>query len=154
MGEAILKRLVANRPGAGEWRIESAGTWAEAGNPPTSYSQVVMLKQGMDISKHRSQPIDEDLISQFDIILTMESNHKEALQFVFKQYSDRIFMISEMAGMVEDISDPIGGDYEDYLETAGKIEQMFSAGLDRMVQLASTRSENHLNHTAVQDEAG
>jgi protein-tyrosine-phosphatase len=152
MGEAILKRLVANRSDATEWRIQSAGTWADEGNPATQYSQVVMLQQGMDISTHRSQPINEDLICQFDLILTMESHHKEGLQVAYKQFSDRIFMISEMAGKVEDISDPIGGDFEDYKETARKLEQMLSVGLDQIVLLTSVHGETHLGTQGNQDE--
>lgn len=142
MGEALLKQALASRPDADQWRVESAGTWADRGNPATLYSQVVMQKMGLDISKHCSQPIDENFIKQFDLILTMESHHKEGLKVVFRQYASRIFMISEMVGVVEDISDPIGGDYEDYQEVAFKLGQYFSNGLDKIVELATSPGIN------------
>jgi protein-tyrosine-phosphatase len=135
MGEAILKQLVAGRLDADEWRIESAGTWALHGSSPAPLSQVVMLARGLDISHHQSQPVTEELIQQFDLVLAMESNHKESLQLVFKDRADRIFMISEVVGQREDISDPIGGELEDYHETADRLENILSQGLDRIIQL-------------------
>jgi protein-tyrosine-phosphatase len=135
MGEAILKQLVAVRLDADEWRIESAGTWALLGSAPAPLSQLVMQTRGMDISHHQSQPVTEELIQQFDLVLTMESNHKESLQLVFKDRADRIFMISEVVGQREDISDPIGGELEDYHETADRLEKILSHGLDRIIQL-------------------
>jgi len=135
MGEAILKQLVSRRPDADEWRIESAGTWALQGSSPAPLSQLVMQTRGLDISHHQSQPVTDELIQHFDLVLTMESNHKEGLQFVFKDHADRIFMISELVGQREDISDPIGGELEDYDETANRLENLLSDGLDRILQL-------------------
>src|SRR4030042_4386983 len=137
MGEALLKRLLSNRQDADQWRVESAGTWADRGNQPTPYSQIVMQAMGMDISSHRSQAIDEEFIEQFDLSLTMEAHHKEALQNAFKGHSDRIFMISEMVGQLEDVSDPIGGEFDDYNECASKLERFLSQGLEKIVQLAT-----------------
>ena len=136
MAEAMLKRLVSTRPDAEQWHIESAGTWADCGSPSAPLSQLVMKRMGMDISTHQSQPVSSDLIKRFDLILTMEHHHKEGLKSVFKQYSDRIFLISEMIGLEEDISDPIGGDLEDYKETARKLARILTDGLDRIYQLA------------------
>jgi protein-tyrosine-phosphatase len=135
MGEAILKQLVAARSDAGEWRIESAGTWALHGSSPAPLSQLVMQTRGLDISHHQSQPVTEELIQQFDLVLTMESNHKEGLQLVFKDHADRIFMLSEMVGQREDISDPIGGELEDYHDTADRLEKILSQGLERIIQV-------------------
>jgi protein-tyrosine-phosphatase len=143
MGEGILKQLVAARQDAGQWHIESAGTWADHGCPPATLSQLVMKMRGINISSHLSQPVDEELIRQFDLILTMENHHKEGLRYAFKEHSDRIFMISEMVGLEENISDPIGGDVDDYEETAIKLEQMFSDGLDRIYRQAKNSRNDH-----------
>jgi len=136
MAEAILRRLLFERPDASQWHIESAGTWADYGSRAAKYSQVAMHNMGMDISLHQSQPVSGELLGRFDLILTMEGQHKEGLCLQWEKYKDRIFMLSEMTGVVEDIHDPIGGTLEDYEETAQKLEQLLSDGLDQIIRLA------------------
>ena len=143
MAEAILKRLVAERPDADQWQVESAGTWANKGFPPAVLSQLVLQKMGMDISTHRSQPVSLELMQHFDLILTMENNHKEGLSIQFSECADRIFMISQMIGIMENIPDPIGGELVDYEDTAQKLEYMLTNGLDRIYQLALTRHKKN-----------
>jgi protein-tyrosine-phosphatase len=136
MAEAILKKLVSERPDADQWRVESAGIWAMGGNPPALLSQFVMEKMGMDISAHRSQLTTIALLSNFDLILTMEEVHKKFLMDQFGELEDRIYLLSEMAGEEIDIPDPIGGELIDYEQTAYMIERILTDGFDRLVQLA------------------
>lgn len=137
MGEAILKQLVSQRPDAEHWHIESAGTWASTGSPAAPYSQYVMKMRGMDISNHRSKPVTEDLLKQFKLVLAMESHHKEGMMVAFNDFAHRFYLLSEMVGTVENIEDPIGGELEDYRETADRLERIMSGGLEKIVQLAS-----------------
>jgi protein-tyrosine-phosphatase len=137
MAEAILKRLVSNRQDADQWHIESAGTWAMDGYPAAELSQYAMQSMGMNITYHKSQPIRLALIKRFDLILTMENNHKDGLLCEFWEFSDRIFMLSEMVGLMMDIPDPIGGQLADYEETAHLLERLLSDGLERIYQLSS-----------------
>lgn len=140
MAEAMLKRLVARRPDADQWRIESAGTWTNIGSPAAVMSQLVIQELGMDISKHRSRPVTTELLQHFDLILTMEEQHKEAMTIEFNGLADRIYVLSEMIGLNEDIPDPMGGKLIDYQETATMIEHILEDGLERIYQLAV---ENH-----------
>ncbi|OGO12861.1 MAG: hypothetical protein A2Y53_07365 [Chloroflexi bacterium RBG_16_47_49] len=141
MAEAILKRLVSERPDAEQWFIRSAGTWAVEGFHAASLSQYTMQMMGMDISSHQSQPVTLELIEQFDLILTMENDQKEGMVAQFGQYADRIFMLSEMVGLTLDISDPIGGELVDYQETAQWLEHLLSDGLERINLLAETNHQ-------------
>jgi len=145
MAEALLKRLVASRPDAGEWRIESAGIWGVNGYPAAETSQLVMQAMGMDLSMHKSQPVSYDLLMQFDLILTMEIFHKECLAIEYEGLEDRIFAISEMVDSTEDIHDPMGGKPEAYKATAHKLEQILSDGLERIVQLALSHQKRTLD---------
>src|SRR4030042_3024995 len=130
MAEAILKRLVASRPDADQWHIESSGTWANFGIEPAALSQFVMHTMGMDISSHISQPVTMELLQNFDLILTMEANHKEGMIYHFSEFADRIFMLSEMVGIEEDVSDPMGGELVDFKATARELEHYLSDGFD------------------------
>jgi protein-tyrosine-phosphatase len=137
MAEALLKRLVSARPDATQWHIESAGTWAMNGHPPAELSQYVMQSMGMDISTHKSQLVTQELIQRFDLILTMESNHKEGLIAGFRNNTNRIYMLSEIVGLVMDIPDPIGGQLSDYEETAKMLEHILTDGLEWICQKAA-----------------
>jgi protein-tyrosine phosphatase len=136
MGEAILKKLVSERVDATQWHIESAGTCAIDGNPPAFLSKYVMELMGMDISAHRSQRVSPPLVKNFDLILTMEKEHKEWLIAHYSELAGRIFMLSEMVGEEKDIQDPMGGELSDYAETAQLIERLLTDGLDRIYRLS------------------
>ena len=136
MAEAILKSLVAKRPDAAEWHIESAGTWAREGAPAAILSQLAVQDKGIDISNHRSKPVTRVLLHHFDLVLTMERQQKEGLILEFKQFADRIYMLSEMVGRFEDVPDPIGGEFIYYQATAKLMEGFLSGGLEKIYQLA------------------
>ncbi len=141
MAEAILKRLISTRVDANQWHVESAGTWAIEGCQAAELSQLVMQGMGMDISQHESQPVTDDLLRHFNLILTMENQHKEGLDLQFGQFRDRIFMLSEMVGTVEDIKDPMGKGLPYFEETARKLEQVLTDGFDRICELALTHQK-------------
>ena len=141
MAEALLKHLISGRPDASQWNIASAGTWARFGTPAAVLSQAVMNERGLDISMHRSQPVTPELLPQFDLVLTMEGQHKEGLLLQYPIYANRIYMLSEMVGRSEDISDPIGGELEDYQAAAKKMERFLSSGLDKIYLLASKNAK-------------
>jgi protein-tyrosine-phosphatase len=136
MAEAILKQLVSERPDADQWHVESAGTWAFDGKSPAFLSQFVMEKMGMDISTHHSQSINSKLLQNFDLILTMEEEHKKYLRAQYQEFAGRIYMLSEMVGELIDIPDPIGGELADYKETAYLLERILTDGLGKIYQLA------------------
>jgi protein-tyrosine-phosphatase len=142
MGEAILKRLISARPDADQWQVESAGTWATEGSPPAFHSKYVMELMGMDISSHRSQPISLKLLQNFDLILTMEEEHKNWLKTQYGDFADRTYLLSEMIGEYSDIPDPIGGELSDYMETALLLEHILTQGSDRIYQLALIHRES------------
>ena len=51
--------------------IESAGIFAEDGQGASENAIKALMKYGIDLSGHRTQPVTEDLIKQCDLILTM-----------------------------------------------------------------------------------
>lgn len=136
MGEAILKKLVTTRPDADQWHVESAGTWAMEGSGPAYLSKYVMELMGMDISAHRAQAINLRMLQKFDLILTMETQHKKWLKRNYSDFSKRTYLMSEMVDENSDIPDPIGGELADYQETAQQLERIITNGLDRICQIA------------------
>ncbi len=118
------------------WRIGSAGVYAQPGYPAAEYTLEILREHGVDLSAHRSRLITADLIKQFQLALTMEQGHKEALLAAFPNRIGKIYLLSEMTGKFRDIVDPIGREYLDYLDTAREIKGIFSSGFDRIATLA------------------
>jgi protein-tyrosine-phosphatase len=122
-----------------EWKIDSAGTWALEGEPAITYVQVLLKQRNIDISQHLSQQVSEQLLNQFNLILTMERGQKEGLRVEFPGLANRIYLFSEMEGQVFDIRDPVGGPAIEYEATLREIEQLITKGFDRINQLAERR---------------
>jgi protein-tyrosine-phosphatase len=133
MAMGLMTKQIARS--SDEWRIESAGVWADVGYPAARNTLQVLENRGIDISNHRSRPVTLELIRDFNLILVMERNHKEAMRAAFPQFADRIFILSEMIGPETDIIDPIGGPLVDFEDTAQEIENMLSDGYPRILEL-------------------
>ena len=131
----FLHRLKQEVPNWQQWRVGSAGTWAVDGEPASRNSQEVVSRRGLDISQHRSRMVTAELLESYDLILTMEPGHKEALQIEFPAAASRVFMLSEMAGQAAPVDDPYGQPVEEYEKTAQRIEQLLAAGMQRIRSL-------------------
>ena len=137
MASAIMQIICSERSDPQLWRIESAGTWANDGDSVAEGTEIVMDSRGIDVSTHRSRLVRREIINKFDLVLTMERGHKEALQIEFPDISNRIYMLSEMIGLTFDIRDPYGGPLIGYEKTASDIERILDDGFDNIQTLAS-----------------
>lgn len=138
MAVGLLETIVAAKdPGhIGDWRIESAGVWAQKGYPPAFNTLIVARSRGADLSGHRSRPINWDLMNEFNLILTMESGHKEALQTAFPEHAGKVYLITELIGKKYNVIDPVGGSMADFEETAQELEEIFTTQFDRISKLS------------------
>jgi len=135
MAEAIMKDYLNNMDLKTEWEVQSAGTWAESGFPATAFGIKAMAERGLDTSGHSSQPVRSELLNQNDLILTMEAGHKEAIQVEFPAVRHKVFLLSEMAEVKTNIEDPIGGSFEDYLNTANEIDEWIQKGMSKILSI-------------------
>ncbi len=135
LAEAIWRAKVDSNHG---WRIESAGTWAMEGQPAAAKVHLVLQPRGLDISAHRSRQVTGDMLRSFNLILTMERGHKEALRAEFPEIANRVFLLSEMAGKSYDVEDPIGRSLADFEITARELEELLDRGEQKIIELASS----------------
>lgn len=113
----------------GEWNVESAGTWATPGSPALPVTIATARKIDLSLDGHQAQSITPELVFDQDLILTMESGQKEALQNEFSLFSEYIFMLSEVAhNEEEDIKDPVTDEAESFIDSASKINAMIESG--------------------------
>ncbi|MDW7760891.1 MAG: hypothetical protein SCM96_09660 [Acidobacteriota bacterium] len=116
-----------------EWRISSAGTWAEEGEPPPRALLSMLLERGLDVGGQKSRRLTRDLMAAHRLVLVMEPGHKEALGVEFPELKDRVYLLSEMAGHSSPVADPEGGDPEAFAACIEDIEALLDQGEDRIM---------------------
>lgn len=138
MAMGLLRSLVSEESEL--WQIDSAGTWAQEGLPAARNTQHILERMSFPISSHRSRTVTLEMLKSYNLILTMERGHKEALRVEFPGLADRIYMLSEMIGASYDIEDPIGGPLVEFEEMASEVERILEEGLGKIRSLAKEDS--------------
>ncbi len=144
MAMALFKSKVEND--ALNWRIESAGTWANEGLPASNNSKLTLNDFGIDLSSHHSRSVEHIPLDDYDLILVMEQGHKEALKVEYPKISDRVFLLYEMIDLKRDVHDPYGGRLVDYADTADEINQIITDGLSKIKKIAIENEKVRLNN--------
>ena len=82
LAEQLFRRqLEAGVQDSAAWRVASAGTWTKPGLPAMPLAQQAAAELGLDLSTHRSQPIDDIALEDYGLIITMEQGQQEAIRF-------------------------------------------------------------------------
>lgn len=137
MAQALFRSLVEQRGETNEWRIESAGVRASAGQPATENTQVVAAERGMDLSGHRSQLANRATLEPFSLVLVMEEAHRRQLREAAPELADRVYLLSEMVGQRSDVWDPAGSEIENYRAMADQIDGILRTGFEKIRELAN-----------------
>src|SRR5206468_12795792 len=124
MAEGLFRHAVKGR---GDFCVLSAGVGAIDGQPPSAYAVHALRELGIDISQQRSRMLTAELVSQADYIFGMTHGHVDAINLLYPQAVEKTFLLREFDDTLDifekDISDPIGGSYEVYLNCRDQIEQ-------------------------------
>ncbi len=130
MAEGILRYAAQN---CGDYRVMSAGLGASEGQPPSPNAVQAVRELGIDISNQRSRPLTADLVHQADYIFGMTHSHIDTVSLLFPQAAEKTFLLREFDETLDyfekDISDPIGGSYDVYVNCRDQIEQGIAAML-------------------------
>jgi protein-tyrosine phosphatase len=139
LAEVLLRDWLRRQAVPGQWTVGSAGTWAEAGMPASSYSQVMAEERGLTLAPHAARTVDGPLLAAADVILCMSRSHREALQIEFPEHAARIHLWTALAGPPYDIADPYGGPRAGYAAMAAEMEALVEKTGDHIVTLARQR---------------
>jgi ribose 5-phosphate isomerase B len=114
------------------WQATSAGLAAWPGQPATDLAVKALLAgYDIDISSHRSRRLDEALLDEPDLILTMNAHQREFLRILLADHPAIVLTIGEMAGEPNvEIPDPYGQDQPAYDDTAAALVRL----IDRIFQ--------------------
>ncbi|MBN1890190.1 MAG: low molecular weight protein arginine phosphatase [Thermoflexales bacterium] len=136
MAEGLLQRKLAREGHSTAFRAASAGVWASDGSPPSTHAAQAVAELGVDISRHASRNLTEAIVAEAALILTMTHSHAEAIRLEFPSYAHKVYLLSEMSGVLYDVGDPIGQPLAEYRATAAEIERLIEQGYPRIIQLA------------------
>src|ERR1035438_458764 len=124
MAEGIFRQATQGR---GEYHVLSAGLGAVEGAPPSAYAVQAAQELGINISALRSRMLTAELVGQADYIFGMTHSHIDTVMALYPQAAEKTFLLREfdetLHSFEKDISDPIGGSYEVYLNCRDQLEQ-------------------------------
>src|SRR5258707_14512395 len=124
MAEGIFRHAVQGR---GVYRVWSAGLGAVDGQPPSPYAVQAVKELGIDISHQRSRMLSPELVHHADFIFGMTHSHIDSVMLLYPYAADKTFLLREFDETLDlfekDISDPIGGSYDVYLNCRDQNEQ-------------------------------
>ena len=124
MAEGLFRQAVQGR---NEYQVLSAGLGAMEGQPPSPHAVQAVKELGIDISTQRSRMLTPELVSRADYIFGMTHSHIDTVMMLFPTAAEKTFLLREFDETLDhfekDISDPIGGSYDVYLNCRDQIEQ-------------------------------
>jgi protein-tyrosine phosphatase len=109
------------------------------GAPASSGAVIALSSLGVDLSCHRSKPLEDVAVEQFPLVLVMTDEHRRDLLSRYPALPGRVYLLAEMAGTECDVEDPYGEGVQFYARTTEQIRGYLVAGLGRMQELGLMR---------------
>ena len=102
--------------------VYSAGVSAGVSQSASQHAIAAMQEEGLDLSRHRSQMISQEIVDGAALVLTMTAQH---LAIIKSEYpTANAFALH--------VSDPFGGDLDLYRQTAAEIKQKIISNLEKI----------------------
>ena len=150
MAEGIFRQVMKGRR---DIQVMSAGIGAMEGQPPSPYAVEAVKQLGIDISKQRSRMLTAELVNQADYIFGMTHSHVDTVFLLYPKASEKTFLLREFDDTLDvfekDISDPIGGSLNVYLNCRDQIEQGIATLLRFIDQGEVVPAGNHAGEPEV-----
>jgi protein-tyrosine-phosphatase len=146
MAEGIFKKMLKERTkNNSKIDVISAGIFALPGIGPTYEAISVMFEQGIDISQHHAQELQEELIKKADLILVMTNEHKEYIHKEFPFTQNKTFLLKKFTLNNKsksnqnnernyEIMDPIGRPIEFYRIVARELKENLEKIIDKIIE--------------------
>jgi protein arginine phosphatase len=132
LAEAIARRVLPARYDA-PVTVSSAGTSAVAGSQASRFSVEVAGVRSLDLTAHRSRPLDRTLVTAADLIVTMGVRHRESVGAIDPGALEYTFLLTNFSERHHgDIPDPIGGPIEVYERTFELIRECVESMADQL----------------------
>lgn len=134
---AVLLEHHARRLGCQHLDVGSAGTHAGTGSPASDAMVSLAPDFGVDLSDHRSRPLDRSLARASDWLLCATGRHR---QLILAQWPDldptrvRLYQDAVPGSEGHDVPDPYGLDTSVYELSAALIDRAMAAWAERLAR--------------------
>jgi len=136
LAAAIFRNKLNEDGQLASWQVGSAGTWTVPGLPAIPLALLAAQQLGLDLNAHASVPVNAQMLAEHDLILVMETGHKEALASEFPFVRKRVYLLSEVVDKVAyDIPDPEQSN-EEAGEIARELNDLIQRGYAQICLLA------------------
>jgi protein-tyrosine-phosphatase len=141
MAEAIARRRI-EQLGWAQVEVGSAGVFAFDGGPASGGARRTAVRNGLDLSAHRSSLLTPELAESADLILTMSPSHLQRVVELGAGPRAALLTTFASAGEVDPgsggVPDPIGGSDEEYGRTFEALEGLVGLSLERLEALVAS----------------
>lgn len=113
--------------------VKSAGIYAASGSEASAHAKRVLGNNKIS-HEHRSTLLTNAEVEWADLILTMTSSHKVAIQQQYPHSVLRVFTLKEYTGETfdHDVVDPYGGSLAKYEETYRELEGLINKVIEKL----------------------
>jgi protein-tyrosine-phosphatase len=110
MGAALLRHALAAKPEPlRSIPVISAGVAARAGEPATENSIIALKKVGIDLGRHVSTPLTQELLDGALAVLVMTRSHRDMIEATADPVPREVRLFREFVGKGSvEIADPYG----------------------------------------------
>lgn len=124
MAEYLLRDILDREGLENRYSVNSAGTSVFMSQPASSNALAALKEIGINLSPHQSQQVTEQMVNNADIVLAMTASHRNYLLKLMPEAAGKIFTLKEYCcGVYSDVSDPFGGDLEEYRRCRDEIRE-------------------------------
>ena len=136
MAAALAQKLLAGMTLEGvQVEIASSGLAAMPGDSASEGAVTVMREKGTDLSGHRASLLNRQDVEDADLVLTMTSDHREALCRLMPSCTDQIHTLTRYAGVFGDVPDPFGQSDHVYRRVAAALEELVASAMQRFLAI-------------------
>lgn len=138
MAEYLMKDKIEKEDLKDKIELKSAGLFVDQNSVKPSALAVEVLREDyqIDMSMHKPQVINIDLIMESDLILCMEETMaiylKANLHNVDEDSIMLVTTLKEFVGQNGNVSDPYGGDLQVYRNTANELNQLTTQIIEKI----------------------
>lgn len=120
IAEYIFRNLLIQNGLSNDFNSLSAGLFTYKDLPATELAIEAMKELGIDITRHRSQPLTQSIVDRSHAIVCMTQEHHMLVINKFSDVTTKCYMMSHPD--VVDVHDPFGGRLDDYRRTRDIIQ--------------------------------
>jgi protein-tyrosine phosphatase len=137
IAQALFQKLKDELDPELNYQAYSAGIAAIEGSMPTSEAIYCMAKYGLDITTHNARQVDEQIIKNSSLILTMTNQQKNILKEKFFRASHKIFLFRPFCLQTKhienkEVEDPYGKSISFYEDLCYLLENDIKSLINRL----------------------